>query len=343
MQISSISVPVNNALLNQYDKRQSVAVQDLKKGIGYGDSKPPLGDFHETLLETVRTHIKYHQDLLLLDVGGGIGYVAADVALLIANQKNCKGKVLVSEPILFNEANQYIFGFLKNAGIKGIKDFYTVSALAFPECTEKVDQSSDFKKSFDIIHCKNVIHFLPPKVADLFFDHLFKSLKPGGHLFLHANAPYQSFGILKGTLENCTSSLEYYKYWKGIKEYPGYCSMLDLYAKSSRGREWMQSGNCYSSYPSDYEKPEEYACPKNKVLGTAPTYSLESVETIKNFFTVEQLESLAEKHAVKIVESGYIKAERTSEGMNEVKLPRDVDLKDHGPLCSYIILQKPER
>lgn len=341
--------------------RCKVLAQDLKKEISLGVSTPPIGDFHEKLLETVHTSIKNHQDdqpFLFFDIGGGGGDVAADVAVIIGNyqnnSKNFKGKVLVSEPILPKVANKYIWYFLKVAGIQGIKDLYKVSPAPFPECIEKAAENSDFKKPFDMIHCKNVIHFLPPKVADEFIAHLFKSLKPGGYAFLHANAPYQPIGntdervkdlidSAKKYLGESISSLDYYKYWQGKKDYPGYCSALDFhfYTNSTKQREWLQSGKCLTSYPSDYEKMEQYAHPQHAELGSSPNFRLESIKTIKNYFTVEQLESLAEKHGAKIIESGYIKGEGTIDNPRESKLPRDVDLREHSPLSAYIILQKP--
>jgi SAM-dependent methyltransferase len=337
--------------------RSVLHVQSREMQVAFGLSIPPMGDYHEKLLETVHNAIKnYHEQspFLFLEIGGGGGDAAADIAAMIGNyqnrSKNFKGKVLVSEPLLPKVANEYIHDFLKIAGIQGIKDLYKVSSRPFPECAERGN------KIFDIIHCKNVIHFLPPKVMDPFFDRMFQSVKPGGYVFLAANAPSQVIypsgqvskewvdaliGYKKDQIGERISSLDYYKNWEGKKAYPGYCTNLDFYYCSRYRQDWLRHGDCLTSYPFDYEKVQQYARPEHAVLRSDADAYIESVRSIKNLFTVQQLESIGEKYGTKIIESGYLKGEGTEENPKEVKLARNIHLSEHPPLSAYIILQRP--
>lgn len=364
-------------ILKEISDRKVKKVQIAEKEISFGLSQQINGYFHEKLMDIVYSSmVKYAETapFLFMEIGGGAGYVAADVALMMDTYQNqnphFKGKALVCEPTIPKEANQYIFNFLKAADIKKIKekDLYKVSPEPFPECVEKTQETSHFKKQFDVIHCRNVLHFFPPIVADRFFKQLFTSLKPGGFAVIAAKAPYKMMylserltqeevaetmgsvlrdynkSVKKEDEIEGKSSLDYYNSWKEKKDYPGYCVHYEFFYCQDfvNNLEPLEYGRCSSSYPSQIDlKMENYAKEESIVIAKGGGGRVEAIKTFKNLFTAEQFESIAKKFGMTIIESGYLEAEGTPSKLVEIKVSHAFEIANTSLPTAYIVLQKP--
>lgn len=366
--LSHLNLPTNEItkIHGNINSRKTETVQNLKDQISFGVTTPPRGYFHESVLRKLRDLLAVSdQKINILDIGGGNGYVAADMALTLAKSpSNHGGMIYVSEPLLANTANTNIYNFLKECSVKNIKDLYTVTPLVFPDCRYKTKNTSGFfnHNKFNMIHCKNVLHFLLPSTADKFLKEIFDSLLPGGYTFLTANTPTHKLFSLSKNPQDCKkreeqyaplidglnnrgiippirSALEHYNdNFKREMRYPGSSLIIEFYTAIQTKYSLIVLNCCLTMYPELNKFPAEEWTHIDNVGEQIDdnryrNMTISCVKSYKNFFTSPQLKQLAEEYKMTIIESGYL------EGPEESKIPNDN--WNGTPATAYIIVQKP--